>query len=123
MKGFSAVSEGEITVGLSLELDDDLILEGKIRDLVRLIQNLRKEAGFAVEDRIDLNIKLDGDYKKALVKFEKYFKTETLVLNLNQTISNPDFSGLVNINDGSIQVSMKKMRKKWVKKHRILRLN
>ena len=112
IKGFSAVSEGEITVGLSLELDDDLILEGKIRDLVRLIQNLRKEAGFAVEDRIDLNIKLDGDYKKALVKFEKYFKTETLVLNLNQTISNPDYSGLVNIDDGSIQVSMKKSEEK-----------
>ena len=80
--------------------------------MVRLIQNLRKEAGFAVEDRIDLNIKLDGDYKNALVKFEKYFKNETLVLNLNQTISNPDYSGLVNINDGSIQVSMKKNEKK-----------
>ena len=80
--------------------------------MVRLIQNLRKEAGFAVEDRIDLNIKLDGDYKKALVKFEKYFKTETLVLNLNQTISNPDYSGSVNADDGSIQVSMKKNEKK-----------
>ena len=111
-KGFSAVSEGEITVGLSLELDDDLILEGKIRDLVRLIQNLRKEAGFAVEDRIDLNIKLDDDYKKSLVKFEKYFKTETLVLNLNQTISNPDYSGLVKIDDGSFQVLMKKSEDK-----------
>ena len=80
--------------------------------MVRLIQNLRKEAGFAVEDRIDLNIKLDGDYKKSLVKFEKYFKTETLVLNLNQTISNPDYSGLVKIDDGSFQVSMKKSEDK-----------
>ena len=52
MKGFSAVSEGEITVGLSLELDDDLILEGKIRDLVRLIQNLRK--------RLDLRLKIES---------------------------------------------------------------
>ena len=76
------------------------------------IHGLRKEAGFAVEDRIDLNIKLDGGYKESLVKFEKYFKTETLVLNLNQTISNPDYSGLVKIDDGSIQISMKKSEEK-----------
>ena len=87
-------------------------MEGIVRDIVRVIQSMRKKAGFAVEDRIDLNIKLDGDYKKALVKFEKYFKTETLVLNLSQTISNPDYSGLVNIDDGSIEVSMKKSEEK-----------
>ena len=43
----------------------------KICFILLLIQNLRKEAGFAVEDRIDLNIKLEGDYKKTLVKFVK----------------------------------------------------
>ena len=53
-EGFSAISGSGMTVGLKLELNDDLIQEGIVRDLVRMVQNIRKDAGFAVEDRIIL---------------------------------------------------------------------
>jgi isoleucyl-tRNA synthetase len=110
MEGFSAASDGEITVGLSLKLDQDLIYEGLIRDLVRTVQNMRKEAGYAVEDRIDVSINLNGESKDALVKFEHYFKTETLVLNILEKIPDADFSGEIKIGNESYNIVLKKAK-------------
>ena len=42
-EGFSAVSDAGITVGLYLDLDDNLILEGIVRDVVRVVQSMRKK--------------------------------------------------------------------------------
>ena len=66
--GFSAVSDAGITVGLALDLNEDLILEGIVRDVVRIVQSLRKKAGFAVEDRI--NISRLSTPKKINVNFD-----------------------------------------------------
>tara|TARA_X000000368_G_C22640794_1_gene540941 strand:- start:296 stop:628 length:333 start_codon:yes stop_codon:yes gene_type:complete len=110
MEGFSAASDGEITVGLSLKLDQDLIHEGLIRDLVRTVQNMRKEAGYAVEDRIDISINLNGEIKDALVKFERYFKTETLVLNILEKISDADLTREIKIGDESYTLVLKKIK-------------
>jgi isoleucyl-tRNA synthetase len=110
VEGFSAASDGEITVGLSLKLDQDLIYEGLIRDLVRTVQNMRKEAGYAVEDRIDISINLNGEIKDALVKFERYFKTETLVLNILEKISDADFTEKIKIGNESYTIVLKKAK-------------
>ena len=80
--GFSAVSDAGITVGLALDLNEDLILEGIVRDVVRIVQSLRKKAGFAVEDRINISWEFDGKIEEALGKFESYFKLETLTTNI-----------------------------------------
>ena len=72
-EGFSAVSGSGMTVGLKLELNDDLIQEGIVRDLVRMIQNIRKEAGLAVEDRIILFWDLDKQFSVHLVNLEIIF--------------------------------------------------
>ena len=72
-EGFSAVSGKGITVGLTLELNEELIQEGIVRDLVRQVQNIRKDAGFSVEDRIIISWKLDSEFQEAFVKFEDYF--------------------------------------------------
>ena len=110
MEGFSAVNDGEITVGLSLKLDQNLIYEGLIRDLVRTVQNMRKDAGYAVEDRIDVSINLNGEIKDALVKFEHYFKTETLVVNILKKIPDADFSGEIKVGDQSYIIELKKTK-------------
>ena len=70
-EGFSAVSGSGMTVGLKLELNDDLIQEGIVRDLVRMVQNIRKDAGFAVEDRIILFWDLDKQFSAAFSKFRE----------------------------------------------------
>jgi hypothetical protein len=83
-EGFSAVSGGGITVGLTLELNDELIQEGIVRDLVRQVQNIRKDAGFSVEDRINISWELDSEFEDAISKFREYFCNETLTVSFSE---------------------------------------
>ena len=64
MEGLLAESGEGITVGISTELNEDLILEGLVRDVVRSVQSMRKNAGFAVEDRIEISWDFDGKTQK-----------------------------------------------------------
>ena len=73
------LNDGTLTVGLDSEITEELKLEGYVRDLVRGIQNLRKESGLEVTDRINLSLSGDAELKKAYAMFEDYIKGETLV--------------------------------------------
>ena len=107
-EGFSAASDAGITVGLSLDLTQDLILEGIVRDIVRIIQSMRKKAGFAVEDRINISWDFDGKIKEALGKFEHYFKTETLTNDIAENIRDFDYEEVVEINENLYNIKLKK---------------
>lgn len=78
------VNDGTLTVGLDTELTEELIMEGYVRDLVRGIQNLRKECGLEVTDRIKLFVSYSGEasssdaLKKAFTMFKDYISEETL---------------------------------------------
>ena len=72
---------------------------------------MRKEAGFSVEDRIDISMNLDGNIKNALIKFEGYFKAETLVINIVENLDIPDFIGDFKFQDRIFKIFMKKV--KW----------
>jgi isoleucyl-tRNA synthetase len=65
---------------LDTEISDELKLEGLARDLVRKIQELRKQSGFAVEDRIRLFYEGDGILAEALERWRDYIATETLAV-------------------------------------------
>jgi isoleucyl-tRNA synthetase len=69
---------GELT--LDTEISPELKLEGLARDLVRKIQELRKQSGFAVEDRIRLFYEGDGVLAEALERWRDYIATETLAV-------------------------------------------
>ena len=58
-EGYSVEREGAHAVALDLAIDDELREEGYAREIVHAVQNARKAAGLAVEDRIALS--LDGD--------------------------------------------------------------
>jgi isoleucyl-tRNA synthetase len=107
-EGFSAASDAGITVGLSLDLTQDLILEGIVRDIVRIIQSMRKKAGFAVEDRIIISWDFDGQIKQALGKFEDYFKSETLTNNIEKNIHGFDYQEIVEINEKKYKIKLKR---------------
>ncbi|MBR5646532.1 MAG: isoleucine--tRNA ligase [Treponema sp.] len=72
------LNEGTLTVGLDSKITDELRKEGYVRDLVRGIQNLRKESGFEVTDRINLFVSGDSELEAAFNMFEDFVTNETL---------------------------------------------
>jgi len=69
---------------LDTDISEDLKLEGLARDLVRKIQELRKQSGFAVEDRIRLAYEGDGVLVQALERWRDFIATETLALSIER---------------------------------------
>jgi isoleucyl-tRNA synthetase len=83
IEGWLVASSGSLTVALDVTIDENLRKEGIARELVNRIQNLRKESGFEVTDRIDIKILKDGFVENAVSSNEEYIKTETLTAELN----------------------------------------
>ena len=70
---------GEYSLYLDLELSEDLLQEGKARELVRLIQKARKDAGYEVDDRIFLHLNTEDEaLNSAIDAYETYITQETL---------------------------------------------
>jgi isoleucyl-tRNA synthetase len=76
------LNEGTLTVGLDTEVTEELSMEGDVRDLVRSVQNLRKESGFAVTDRIVLKLHGSPRLKKSWETFNEYIASETLAVSI-----------------------------------------
>jgi len=76
--GWSIASDGALTVALDLTLTPELEIEGLARELVNRIQNLRKEAGLEVTDRITVELSDNEQLAKALVAHEAYISSEVL---------------------------------------------
>lgn len=83
IEGWLVASAGPLTVALDVTIDDTLRKEGIARELVNRIQNIRKESGFEVTDKIDIKILKDGLVENAVSSNEDYIKTETLTAQLN----------------------------------------
>ncbi|MBW8242357.1 isoleucine--tRNA ligase [Muricauda oceani] len=83
IEGWLVASSGPLTVALDVTIDENLKKEGIARELVNRIQNLRKESGFEVTDKIDIKILKDGLVENAVSSNEDYIKTETLTAELN----------------------------------------
>ena len=80
--GWAVASEGGITVALDLTITDELEQEGLARELVNRIQNLRKDQGLEVTDRISLTILEEQPIKDAVNNNLKYICAETLAETL-----------------------------------------
>ena len=72
------VNDGTLTVGLDTKITDELKKEGYARDAVRGIQNLRKESGFEVTDRINLKVSGNEVLKAAFDMFKDFIAGDTL---------------------------------------------
>jgi isoleucyl-tRNA synthetase len=78
IEGWLVASQGALTVALDVTLTDDLRKEGIARELVNRIQNLRKDSGFELTDRIAVQFQKDEQIINAINKNLEYIKTETL---------------------------------------------
>jgi isoleucyl-tRNA synthetase len=80
--GLAVASEKGITVAVETELSQALIEEGYARDLVRVINTMRKDAGLALDDRIHVTYQADGELATAVEHFAGLIQQETLALKL-----------------------------------------
>ena len=81
--GWSVATEGGVTVALDINVTEDLKQEGVARDFVNRIQNLRKETGLEVLDKIVIQVEGHDELATAaLTRFRDYIRTETQALAL-----------------------------------------
>jgi len=105
--GFTAQSDGEITVVLDNNLTPELIREGYMRELVSKIQTMRKETGFEVTDRINVVITAEGALKDVVEYYAESIKADCLADSV--TVGTPlNNSKEWDINDLSCVISMEK---------------
>ena len=83
IEGWLVATSGSLTVALDITIDEELKQEGIARELVNRIQNLRKDSGFEVTDKIDIRILKDGLVERAVKSNISYIKNETLTSELN----------------------------------------
>ncbi len=81
--GWSVASENGLTVALDITLTEELKREGIARDFVNRVQNLRKDMGLEVLDKITIEIEKDGEViTSALTEYKEYISAETQALSL-----------------------------------------
>ena len=78
IEGWLVASSGALTVALDVTITEELQKEGIARELVNRIQNLRKDSGFELTDRIAVRFQKDEQIINAINKNLDYIKTETL---------------------------------------------
>ncbi len=106
-EGVGVETDGEFTVGLPTEISGELAAEGFARELVHHIQNLRKEAGFEIENTIDVSIEAPGAQQETIDKFNKYISKETLSGSIGQDFDAGMFVKQVKVNGIELKIGIK----------------
>ena len=88
-EGLSTAENNNIIVILHTKLTEELLEEGAVRELIRHIQNMRKEADFEVQDRIIVSFESDEFLDNAISKWNAYLRQEVLA----ESISNQRIDG------------------------------
>ena len=76
--GWLVATDGDLTIALDVLISDELKQEGIAREFINKIQNLRKDSGFEVTDRISVNIEKNDFYNNAVINFKDYISSQTL---------------------------------------------
>jgi isoleucyl-tRNA synthetase len=109
--GFALAQDGPYGVALDVEITPRLLAEGTAREVVRAVQDLRKDSGLAVEDRIELWLSTDRDsIREALESYRAFISDE--VLATSASIDGPLPQGLstaeVTLDHGGVAIGLKR---------------
>ncbi len=106
--GLAVASDKGITVAVDTELTPGLLREGYARDLVRLINNMRKDAGLEISDRIHLAYEAEGDVAGAFNEFGDYIQQEILATELAEgSLENAAFDGQVTVGGQEVHLTFR----------------
>ncbi len=108
--GWLVASEGAITVALDTTLTDELRQEGIAREFVNRVQNLRKETGLEVTDRIRIRVRCGAAVAEALTRLSAYICSETLAEEVRVEDGHTGSLGeSVDINGEKVEVAVTKI--------------
>ena len=85
-EGLAVAADKVITVGVDIVITDELATEGLARELVRRIQNMRKDAGFDISDKITIYYQTEGALHRVFRDWGEYIKAETLALDIEHQL-------------------------------------
>ena len=101
-------NDGNITVALDVTLTPELKNEGMARELVKRIQNIRKESGFEITDRIDVVLQNVPEIAGAVEAFGDYIASQVLADSLSLADSPADDARDLEIEDLDAKVEVKR---------------
>lgn len=81
--GWLVANDGSITIALDITVSDELRAEGIAREFINRIQNIRKDSGFDVTDKINISIQKHDSINSAIEKHSEYISTQTLADSIN----------------------------------------
>ena len=110
LQGWMVESDGSVTVALDTELTEELVEEGLAREFVSRIQNIRKDSGFEVMDRIRIYVKSSDRMAKALKRMSGYVMQETLAVELSTTPPPALPRAEEEINDERVSIAIEKVK-------------
>ncbi|MDL5046691.1 isoleucine--tRNA ligase [Oscillatoria amoena NRMC-F 0135] len=107
--GWQVAVNGNLTVALDVNVSDELLKEGIAREFINRMQNLRKEAGFEVTDKIHVAVQEHPQVGPAIIEYKNYICAEILAqdLQLAPTITN---GKTIDINEIDIYVTISKVQ-------------
>jgi isoleucyl-tRNA synthetase len=112
--GWGMAADAGVTVALDLAVTTDLRREGLARDLIRAVQDARREAGLDVSDRIELVVDADGEPGRALEDHREWIAGEVLATSLHggPLPGWPDaYRRRVTIDGSSVELSLRRARR------------
>jgi isoleucyl-tRNA synthetase len=110
LHGWLVEVDGGVTVALDTEITPDLRNEGFAREFVNRVQNMRKDAGFDVTDRISIYYSGTEVLNAALEAMQDYIAHETLAVDVHSTLHAGEISTKENINGELCDISIERAR-------------
>jgi isoleucyl-tRNA synthetase len=105
--GYEIASKGSLTVALDITITDLLQKEGNAREFVNRVQNIRKDSGFELTDRIDVKVSENAALQASLIEYKDYICAEILADSL-EFVAHTDGGTQIEVNDATLTVNVLK---------------
>ena len=105
-EGLSASSYGGVVVAIDKHISDKLLKEGIVRDVIRHVQNFRKESNFEVQDRIKIGIKGNQSILDAVNENKNYFMNEILAVSMSSDVLNSNYIKKIELDGLLIEIGI-----------------
>ncbi|GBC87688.1 Isoleucine--tRNA ligase [bacterium HR12] len=109
LEGWGVATDGGVTVALELEITPELRLEGLARELVRVVQDARRDAGLEVSDRIVLGLATAGELADAFAAHRGTIAAETLAVEVrDEPIADATFRTDAEVDGSSVTITLRR---------------